>query len=183
MSAHPSGRYVTTIVAGESIEAFLPLPVPLPPRLSAGPLAPLEAPLRIAEAARARLDLAGEMIPSLDWFMYAFVRKEVLLSSEIDGTQATPVDILVWEQSERHGASSIKLLWIGQFAIKRRLSHDLIALWNPKLCALTTRTLPVEADSWFDPDPARLNVCTSPKPMGGLTSSSRAGTSLSCCCA
>ena len=106
MNAHPSGRYVTTTVAGESIEAFVP--VPLPPGLSAGQLAPLEPPLRIAEAALARLDLAGEMIPSLDWFIYAFVRKEALLSSEIEGTQATLVDILVWEQSEQHGAANVE---------------------------------------------------------------------------
>jgi hypothetical protein len=34
------------------------------------------------------------MIPSLDWFIYAFVRKEALLSSEIEGTQAKLVDVL-----------------------------------------------------------------------------------------
>ena len=39
-------------------------------------------------------ELAGEMVPSLDWFIYAFVRKEALLSSEIEGTQAKLVDVL-----------------------------------------------------------------------------------------
>ena len=34
------------------------------------------------------------MIPSLDGFIYAFVRKEALLSLEIEGTQATLVDVL-----------------------------------------------------------------------------------------
>jgi len=105
MSPQPTGRYVSTTVAGESVEAFVP--DPLPPRLSAQQLAALSEPLRDAEAALARLDLAGEMIPSLDWFIYAFVRKEALLSSEIEGTQATLVDVLAWEQAEQPGTSNI----------------------------------------------------------------------------
>ena len=106
MNLQPTGRYVTTTVAGESVEAFVP--DPLPPRLTAQQLATLTGPLRDAEAALARLDLAGEMIPSLDWFIYAFVRKESLLSSEIEGTQATLVDVLAWEQTDQPGASSIE---------------------------------------------------------------------------
>ena len=41
-----------------------------------------------AEQALVRLELAGEMVPSIDWFIYAFVRKEAVLSSQIEGTQA-----------------------------------------------------------------------------------------------
>jgi Fic/DOC family N-terminal len=37
------------------------------------------------------------MVPSLDWFIYAFVRKEAVLSSQIEGTQATLVDLLTFE--------------------------------------------------------------------------------------
>ena len=106
MTAEPTGQYVTTSVTGESFDAFVPNP--LPPRLSAKQLATLTAPLREAKAALARLDLAGEMIPSLDWIIYAFVHKEALLSSEIEGTQATLVDVLAWEQTDQLGASSIE---------------------------------------------------------------------------
>jgi Fic family protein len=105
MNPQPTGHYVSTTVAGEPVEAFVP--DPLPPRLSAQRLATLTEPLRDAEAALARLNLAGEMIPSLEWFIYAFVRKEALLSSEIEGTQATLVDVLAWEQAEQPGASNI----------------------------------------------------------------------------
>jgi Fic family protein len=45
----------------------------------------------------ARLDLASEMVPSLDWFIYAFVRKEAVISSQIEGTQATLIDLLNFE--------------------------------------------------------------------------------------
>lgn len=106
MNAQPTGQYVTTAVADESVEAFVPNP--LPPRLKSEQLAPLAEPLREAQTALVRLDLAGEMIPSIDWFIYAFVRKEALLSSEIEGTQASLVDVLAWEQTERPGASSIE---------------------------------------------------------------------------
>ena len=106
MKAQPTGRYVTSTVAGEAVKAFVP--DPLPPKLTAKGLQQLSEPLREAEAALARLDLAGEMIPSINWFVYAFVRKEALLSSEIEGTQATLGDVLAWEQTDQPGASSIE---------------------------------------------------------------------------
>jgi len=106
MTAQPTGRYVPASVAGESFEAFVP--EPLPPELAAKDLTTLDEPLRKAEATLARLDLAGEMIPSLDWFLYAFVRKEALLSSEIEGTQATLEDVLAREQTEQAGDSRIE---------------------------------------------------------------------------
>lgn len=102
----PTGHYVTTSVAGEPVRAFIPNA--LPPPLSARQLAPLAGPLAAAKAALDRLELAGEMIPSLDWFIYAFVRKEALLSSEIEGTQATLVDVLAYEQTDQSSNSAIE---------------------------------------------------------------------------
>lgn len=103
MGAAP-GSYVTTTVSGESVRAFIP--DALPPRLSAREVAALGVPLRAADAALARLNLAGDMIPSIDWFIYAFLRKEALLSSEIEGTQATLVDVFSFEHAEQTGTSS-----------------------------------------------------------------------------
>ncbi len=99
-----TGHYVTTTVAGESVQAFVPNA--LPPKLTAKALAELQGPLQAAEAALDKLNLAGEMIPSLDWFIYAFVRKEALLSSEIEGTQATLVDVFSFEHTQQVGSSS-----------------------------------------------------------------------------
>lgn len=91
-----TGRYERTLAGGEEVSAFVPLP--LPPREPAlsieGRLADR---LRAAEHALARLELAGEMVPSLDWFIYAFVRKEAVTSSQIEGTQATLIDLLTFE--------------------------------------------------------------------------------------
>ncbi|WP_352503672.1 Fic/DOC family N-terminal domain-containing protein [Mesorhizobium sp. M0012] len=61
----------------------------------------LERRLGQAEQALVRLDLAGEMVPSLDWFIYAFVRKEAVISSQIEGTQASLVDLLAFEAEEQ----------------------------------------------------------------------------------
>ncbi len=105
MAKTATGRYIETTVAGEKVLAFVP--DPLPPRLTAKDLASLETPLRAADTALQRLRLAGEMIPSLDWFIYSFVRKEALLSSEIEGTQATLTDVFSFEQTGQAGASSV----------------------------------------------------------------------------
>lgn len=105
MSAKPSGHYVTSTVGEETVRAFVP--APLPPSLLVKDRKSLEAPIRDAEAALARLTLAGEMIPSVDWFVYSFVRKEALLSSEIEGTQATLEDVLSYERTGQAGRSSI----------------------------------------------------------------------------
>jgi Fic family protein len=55
--------------------------------------------LQHAETSIARLKLAGTMVPSLDWLLYSFVRKEAVVSSQIEGTQATLVDLLMYEAS------------------------------------------------------------------------------------
>lgn len=94
--ARITGRYDHTTVAGETVDAFIPHPLPpADPPLTLD--ADMLALLRTAQEALGRLELAGEMVPSLDWFIYAFVRKEAVISSQIEGTQATLVDLLEFE--------------------------------------------------------------------------------------
>ncbi|HHH31464.1 MAG TPA: Fic family protein [Polyangiaceae bacterium] len=92
-----TGRYELSTVAGEEVRAFIP--ASLPPRdppLDLEALAPLLT--RASEQLRL-LDLAGDLVPSVDWFVYAFVRKEAVLSAQIEGTQATLMDLLEVEAS------------------------------------------------------------------------------------
>lgn len=91
-----TGKYERTSVGGEEVAAFIPHPLPPgePPIIIDSALAER---VRAAEQALVRLELAGEMVPSLNWFIYAFVRKEAVLSSQIEGTQATLVDLLAFE--------------------------------------------------------------------------------------
>jgi len=87
------GRYEKSTVAGEVVSAFVPDPLPPPLKLTAG----LQEKVGFAEQKLSRLELAGEMVPSLEWFIYAFVRKEAVVSSQIEGTQASLVDLLAYE--------------------------------------------------------------------------------------
>ncbi len=92
-----TGRTERCTMAAEAVRAFVP--APLPPRappLDLEALGPLIA--RASERLR-RLDLAGDLVPSVDWFVYAFVRKEAVLSAQIEGTQATLMDLLEVEAS------------------------------------------------------------------------------------
>ncbi|MFT6395706.1 MAG: Fic family protein [Bradymonadia bacterium] len=96
MANRETGRYEDTAAGGERVRAFVPhaLPPERPALLVEGNLAER---VRVAEQALTRLELAGEMVPSLDWFVYAFVRKEAVVSSQIEGTQATLIDLLNYE--------------------------------------------------------------------------------------
>jgi Fic family protein len=86
-----TGTYVISTTLGEPVRAFVPHPLPL-----AGPaLAPdLYADLnRQAELALARLAGVSGLVPSVDWLLYSAIRKEALLTSQIEGTQATLTDL------------------------------------------------------------------------------------------
>jgi len=93
-----TGEYERSTVTGEEVRAFIPYPLPPgdPPLDLEGDLAPL---LAIALERLRLLDLAGDLVPSVEWFVYAFVRKEAVLSAQIEGTEATLMDLLEVEAS------------------------------------------------------------------------------------
>jgi Fic family protein len=99
MRKRTTGRYESVTAGGEKVDAFIPFDLP-PARPALVVDGKLENRLREAEQALVRLELAGEMVPSLDWFIYAFVRKEAVISSQIEGTQASLVDLLTFEAEE-----------------------------------------------------------------------------------
>jgi Fic family protein len=98
--ARTTGTYSTTIAGGEKVRAFIPHP--LPPKR---PILRIEGDLaqQHAEAVAAigRLEVAGAMVPSPDWFLYGFVRKEAVVSSQIEGTQATLDDVVAYEATNQ----------------------------------------------------------------------------------
>lgn len=86
-----SGSYVTSSTSGEAVQAFVPHPLP-PGDPSLAPESFVE-PNRLAELALARLSGVSGLVPSVDWLLYSAVRKEALLTSQIEGTQATLIDL------------------------------------------------------------------------------------------
>ena len=95
-----TGTYRQTAAGGETVRAFIPFPLPPkePPLIVEGKLAELHTD---ALAAIGQLAVAGTMVPSANWFLYGFVRKEAVISSQIEGTQATLMDVLTYEATEK----------------------------------------------------------------------------------
>jgi Fic family protein len=86
-----TGSYVTTTTLGEAVRAFVPRPLP-PARPVLAPES-YEAGTRRAELTLARLSGVSGLVPSVEWLLYSAIRKEALLTSQIEGTQATLTDL------------------------------------------------------------------------------------------
>jgi Fic family protein len=87
-----TGTYVTSTTLGEPVRAFVPHG--LPPRNPALDVATFAAANHHAELALARLAGVSGLVPSVDWPLFSAIRKEALLTAQIEGTQATLVDLL-----------------------------------------------------------------------------------------
>ena len=89
------GHYNVTSVGSEAVRAFVPMSLPpQPPLVLAGPLQQL---LESAVLALGRLDGVSSILPDEALFLYTYVRKEAVLSSQIEGTQSSLSDLLVFE--------------------------------------------------------------------------------------
>lgn len=94
-------HYVTSSLSGERVRAFVP--PPLPPSPKALDLTSLQAILAEANQAIGRLDGVTSALPDLRLFLYSYVRKEAVLSSQIEGTQSSLSDLLLYENAEMPG--------------------------------------------------------------------------------
>lgn len=91
------GTFAETSVGGERIRAYVPAPLPPNPPLD---LPQLMSVYERAIAAVGRLDGMATILPSTPLFLYMYVRKEALLSSQIEGTQSSLSDLLLFENDE-----------------------------------------------------------------------------------
>lgn len=90
-----TGTWRTVSMAGETVRAFVPAALPPEPPLdySAARQQKLEQALR----ALGRLDAIAALLPEPDIFLYAYVRREAVLSSQIEGTQSSLQNLLAAE--------------------------------------------------------------------------------------
>lgn len=88
------GTYLKSTLAGETVQAFIPPALPPNPPLE---LEALYQPLDRANQALGRLDGLTTLLPDTRFFLYLYIRKEALLSSQIEGTQSSFSDLLLFE--------------------------------------------------------------------------------------
>ena len=94
------GRHEVTAAGGEQVRAFIPAPLPPQPPLNLE--GPLLRSLEAASLALGRLEGANQLLePTL--FVYSYVRKEAVLSSQIEGTQSSLSDLLLFELDQAPG--------------------------------------------------------------------------------
>jgi Fic family protein len=91
------GRFVASTAAGETVSAYVPPPLPPEPPVEMGGLMPLA---EQASRALGRLDGITTILPAPPLFLLMYVRKEALLSSQIEGTQSSLSDLLLFENDE-----------------------------------------------------------------------------------
>ena len=94
MKREQTGNYQITSYAGEQVTAFVPRPLPPEPPLD---LSSLQSDLERASLALGRLDSESRLLPDPDLFVYAYVRREAQLSSQIEGTQSSLSDLFELE--------------------------------------------------------------------------------------
>ena len=119
-----SGSYEITVAGGETVRAFIPTPLPpVPPLVFEGPLL---ARLETANLALGRLDAVTALLPDPALFLYSYVRKEAVLSSQIEGTQSSLSDLLLFELDEAQGVPLDDVVEVSNYVAA--LEHGLARL-------------------------------------------------------
>ena len=119
-----TGRYEITSVGGEQVRAFVPVALPpIPPLVLDGSLQQV---LEAAVLAIGRLDGVSTLLPDKSLFLYAYVRKEAVLSSQIEGTQSSLSDLLLFELDEAPGVPLDDVVEVSNYVAA--LDHGLARL-------------------------------------------------------
>ncbi len=132
------GRYEVTSIGGERVRAFVPAPLPPNPALVLD--GPLQQALESAVLALGRLDGVSTLLPDEALFLYAYVRKEAVLSSQIEGTQSSLSDLLLFELDEAPGVPFDDVVEVSNYVAAlnhglRRLREN-FPLSNRLLCEI-----------------------------------------------
>jgi Fic family protein len=101
MHRDATGQYAISVAGGETVRAFVPFPLPPLPALDLS--GNRQKALEKATLALGRLDSIALLLPDPQLFLYAYVRREAVLSSQIEGTQSSLSDLLLFEMDELPG--------------------------------------------------------------------------------
>jgi Fic family protein len=124
MKRGETGRYEVTTAGSERVRAFIPEPLPpVPPLALDGGLQSL---LESAVLALGRLDGVSSLLPDKSLFLYAYVRNEAVLSSQIEGTESSLSDLLLFELDEAPGVPLTDVVEVSNYVAA--LDHGLARL-------------------------------------------------------
>jgi Fic family protein len=131
------GRLVTTVAFNETVNAYVPQPLPPSPPLVLSD----ELLNRLSEADRAvgRLDGVAMLLPDKALFLYMYVRKEAVLSSQIEGTQSTLDELLRYENEALAGKPLDDITEVSNYV--DAMMYGLERLKDPKGLPLCLRLL------------------------------------------
>lgn len=87
-----AGKYINALGGIANYKAYKPNPLPPFPEIEMD--TEMISLISMAHNYLGKLDMMSELIPDINMFLGAYVRKEALLSSQIEGTQATLEDVL-----------------------------------------------------------------------------------------
>lgn len=116
-----TGEYVIKSYGDEEVRAFVPKPLPPKPPLSIDPT--LRAELDQALISLGRLDSVAALLPDVALFIYTYVRKEAVLSSQIEGTKSSLSDLLLFELEELPGVPLDDVIEVSSYVAA--MSHGL----------------------------------------------------------
>jgi len=121
-----TGRYVTSIAGSEEVRAFVPAALPPVPALEL--IGGVRNSLDQGLLALGRLDGAAGTLPDAHLLLYTYVRKEAVLSSQIEGTQSTLDDLLAHELGEAPGVPIGDVTEVSRYV--EAMTHGLQRLRN-----------------------------------------------------
>ena len=122
-----TGELKTISRAGREVaQAFVPAPLPPQPGLLLD--ADLQEALDFALVAIGRLDSVSTLLPDPHLFLYTYVRQEAVLSSQIEGTQSTLADLLLFELDEAPGVPVDDVIEVSNYVAA--LEHGLQRVRN-----------------------------------------------------
>jgi len=122
-----TGEFIIKKYGDEEVRAFMPFPLPPQPPLLIDPA--LREELDQALISLGRLDSVTTLLPDIDLFLYTYVRKEAVLSSQIEGTRSSLSDLLLFELEEIPGVPLDDVIEVSSYVAAmnhglRRLAGD-----------------------------------------------------------
>lgn len=138
MNRNATGTFHVTAVAGEKVCAFVPLALPPAPPLEL--TGPRQLLLEKATLAVGRLDSVSALLPDPALFLYSYVRREAVLSSQIEGTQSSLSDLLLFELEEAPGTPVYDVVEVSNYVAALELGMgrlgDGLPLCNRLFCEM-----------------------------------------------